>query len=1338
MRLKNIINHIGQGPNEQEFLSLIEFIDAPLHLQHLLLTLAELPEITSILKKSSQGPLWKWLHQEIDGPTKTCIQLNQQRDKIISHLNDDLALWIYKAPETYQNNSLKKLNKSNPLFSLLGHKPRIAKHHNQFHQLQAHALIAYLCFNKETNRIEAHNNLLIDGFAAVRSLTKKEYEKEYLKLPSAPCTPEKYLRDLTLNTTKEITRESTKKSPLRKFAKFLKQAITFNKNAHHNVGRVAHETIAQEDNQVAVTYKTHPYNDSEDDQASDFLHEPLQTDYQLKNSYDILSQPEPITREDPAHYSHNITHASKKIAKDNQLLSFSWSELSDYDIACLINEISQQESTDPNDCLANAYLHLMLWGGQKAAAISTLSIDSEFITNSYYRNGSLRLISKGPELKKKKEEYESKHRVDKQDHLDLSLPQCATKAINLAIKHNPYLFSASPHQIVQQCQNRLSNIKTKHSTKRLTLSRIWQYHFRCLTRMPNCDISTAALTLNKDEFLARTKIYYSTFDSEFLEETFRESWHQILQKSGDCPKFTPTLNYQKTKHVGTPFRLKTTIIIDTIHTLQNVISRQLEKISENKANSEDIILFHNNYSTYTALLFCFATGHRRAKTPYINNKEWDPITQFGCIRDKDSADYQHSRLVWIPDVCIEQMLHYRRHIQNLYQILGHQVSAEQQVPQNHPEFFLIINKRADISYTAFAKRLTQLGYDFESHPQRHFLKSELQERGCDVEILEAYLGHWNTGQEPWVRSSSLHPADFRKELEKHLPPILNNLDFKAIEGLTSTTEHSIKISFPSKTRPNYRAKILTKSAAQISLSAHPGKFWFDLLPTARRSQKDPTKAFRTDELKVLEQLETHLPQIYKGEKTPPVTDKEMIKLIKKIVPKRTHPEKQLRRLKFLYLGLRTGAESENLKWETPYPHVPKVIATEKNRVRPGAIRRVHKFRKLEKAFLEDLKKTIPKNRSHRVAQIILSAILYGGLLHEKWINTLPAALEKDIYQHNDWLWLNLEKRQKKEETEKQCFKKQSNPDSFRRWFPDPLTQLLIYRWVKFEKKQEKKLSKSAWKTVSSYLTTLDIEQPKTLLGLLIYVRPYYTLTLPSFLCSFAENDLPSASLPDPIWLRSLTGSLYTVPFKKEAISKKAEIKPPKNYSTQQQRELFKKMKSKFETRFLARANTENAKCNAAKEGIETFLADHKELLYPALQLLTKWAYQLLEVRESHKEGRQPDALQVGSVQTYITEIGDVLIAVVGDLNPLDFSIANYIDLYELLAERLNYDGKAICRLKQFHKFLAYFYDQPEINGIDKLSKKNEHLHISSVSANLITIRKRPAGHLLQGQQPYPS
>ena len=64
------------------------------------------------------------------------------------------------------------------------------------------------------------------------------------------------------------------------------------------------------------------------------------------------------------------------------------------------------------------------------------------------------------------------------------------------------------------------------------------------------------------------------------------------------------------------------------------------------------------------------------------------------------------------------------------------------------------------------------------------MKNELQERGCSPELYEAQLGHWEAGQEPWNRFSSLHAEDFSEQLQAHMGAILERDGWIPVEGLT--------------------------------------------------------------------------------------------------------------------------------------------------------------------------------------------------------------------------------------------------------------------------------------------------------------------------------------------------------------------------------------------------------------------------------------------------------------------------------------------------------------------------------------------------------------------------
>lgn len=67
----------------------------------------------------------------------------------------------------------------------------------------------------------------------------------------------------------------------------------------------------------------------------------------------------------------------------------------------------------------------------------------------------------------------------------------------------------------------------------------------------------------------------------------------------------------------------------------------------------------------------------------------------------------------------------------------------------------------------------EYGYDMPPNSNRHFLKNQLLNYQCPQEVVEAFLGHWHNGQEPWCSLSGLHPADYRNELQKHLSAILD-------------------------------------------------------------------------------------------------------------------------------------------------------------------------------------------------------------------------------------------------------------------------------------------------------------------------------------------------------------------------------------------------------------------------------------------------------------------------------------------------------------------------------------------------------------------------------------
>lgn len=71
---------------------------------------------------------------------------------------------------------------------------------------------------------------------------------------------------------------------------------------------------------------------------------------------------------------------------------------------------------------------------------------------------------------------------------------------------------------------------------------------------------------------------------------------------------------------------------------------------------------------------------------------------------------------------------------------------------------------------------------FPANVHRRFMRTTLLDRDCPPEVVDAWMGHWNTGQEPWGAMSSFSYGDFVEELRKHLVPVLDELGFVAIRS----------------------------------------------------------------------------------------------------------------------------------------------------------------------------------------------------------------------------------------------------------------------------------------------------------------------------------------------------------------------------------------------------------------------------------------------------------------------------------------------------------------------------------------------------------------------------
>jgi len=348
----------------------------------------------------------------------------------------------------------------------------------------------------------------------------------------------------------------------------------------------------------------------------------------------------------------------------------------------------------------------------------------------------------------------------------------------------------------------LTHLNKQYKT-RLTLKRIELYLHNTLTRQSGGDLTTAMLLTGRNDYLGVSPLHYSAIPVEKLQKLYHECCTEIV--SGHCNEMASRYPKNEASKLigtnilnawggmaGTPYRPRRRAVRKMISRLQDRI-RQLDKIPR---SVDKLIRVHNNIMRYTAILFAFSTGFRAVTSPLLPPSQIDEETGFAVISDKDGLDYYNARIVWLPPVCIRQYCLYIDHLEAFMPMLEHldleafnalKIILNQDRPEDKLPLFFLLDKHGDstkITPTDLWKNIREnLRYNLPANASRHYLRSLFLENECPPEIIAAFMGHWERGEEPWGRFSALSPSNYSSTIAKYLVPILAEDGWEPIAGL---------------------------------------------------------------------------------------------------------------------------------------------------------------------------------------------------------------------------------------------------------------------------------------------------------------------------------------------------------------------------------------------------------------------------------------------------------------------------------------------------------------------------------------------------------------------------
>lgn len=507
------------------------------------------------------------------------------------------------------------------------------------------------------------------------------------------------------------------------------------------------------------------------------------------------------------------------IAMQHQRFPHRWDRLTIYEVVTLLKGIDElSRNGEKSFSYANhisdlelaAVLTAMFWFSCPLELLQnprlydpitcTTATESGFVMMGSHSCGYWLNLPAEPILKLSPSERQRTHAVKKYRvvllNTGLHVERVLTDYLYKGRKHPEkkiYLFKRGVNTYRAVVTRYIAELNKNHRT-RLTPNRISDYIFDQISIHEGSDLTIAMLATGREHFLGQHPLHYTAITTRRLGEIFRQTCKSLSESMAlegwSIPDNCCNANNPPAEgHVGSNYRP----LPETVSNLIDILKRKLHDSSRLPEGPSRMVRIHNNITRYTLLMLGFATGFRAVNNPISSTSQIDLESGFLCISDKDNTDNYNARIVWLPPVCIEQLRFYLDHLRRLVGYLQYlqpslydEIRRQQgfSTPQSVPLFFYLRRNKEwyEMRPKYFLYGLTS-AFSLPVNSNRHFLRSNLIESGCAPEVVAAFMGHWERGEEPWGRYSAFSPVAYKAELGVFLEKMLGADGWEAIPGL---------------------------------------------------------------------------------------------------------------------------------------------------------------------------------------------------------------------------------------------------------------------------------------------------------------------------------------------------------------------------------------------------------------------------------------------------------------------------------------------------------------------------------------------------------------------------
>lgn len=383
-----------------------------------------------------------------------------------------------------------------------------------------------------------------------------------------------------------------------------------------------------------------------------------------------------------------------------------------------------------------------------------------------------------------KQEEDVKHLITAvSDHVEYYLPDqfssLLTKKISVASK--------------EETQKYLTTINKKFNT-RLSIPRVASY-FMDFCKDKNIDpvlIEVISQTTSRQD----SAIPYTHITQQQINTTlnlFVGYLNKLVAtKHLDLLTNNSKLNIDEGNSIGSPLMLKNDEIIKVNH-------QHIHHISElNSSNYKNIRNLHNELVFYIYKMLTLASGYRAVSGTGGKFSDINFISKEYWISDKENRDRESARIIVLPDMVIQQLKEYQKHLAHLkfkvkYSAINiakkidavlDELKSDEAESDNKSHFLFFISSDDEIEEVSpnTIKPYMDEQFPVQLNWNRHYIRSKLMTLNISPPVIYHFMGHDDIGSEGMGRYSGLSYYDF-KALSVVINSILEGLSFEVVKGL---------------------------------------------------------------------------------------------------------------------------------------------------------------------------------------------------------------------------------------------------------------------------------------------------------------------------------------------------------------------------------------------------------------------------------------------------------------------------------------------------------------------------------------------------------------------------